>query len=249
MTYVLKEEQLTGVRDVDDQHKHFYALLERSIEIMDLPYAQALREAHVLLDELAAYAEEHFEHEKAYMRLTNYEAIIPHVAEHEKFVEEVKRAIERRDKLNLADLGNIFVFMSKWLDEHILGLDMKLGRAMPKIALTGEFRTGVDFIDRDHSIMLDTAARIVSSLNAGDTAAAAEAADDMREHAARHIAEEERFMVSAGCPDIESHKEMHRAMMAMMNESELPTVEMVRCVTSALTTHIRKVDRKLTARA
>ena len=111
---------------IDDHHKTLLELLDRS-------YWLKLQENNKdeltqLLYELIDYSNYHFSAEERLMIKYNYSNIDHHILEHLSFTDTMmtyeKMMVEDND--NIPD--DVFYFVNKWLLEHILNTDIKMGR-------------------------------------------------------------------------------------------------------------------------
>ena len=64
----------------------------------------------------------------------NYADYLPHKAEHERLVREVKDLQARFKSGSITITVSVSNFLSDWLVKHIQGLDMKLARELEKAA-------------------------------------------------------------------------------------------------------------------
>lgn len=114
-----------GVDEIDDDHRKLVSLfnmLNHSIAEGDAPdYLQAI------LEELISCTVWHFSHEERLMLKYGYEDIAEHKTEHQELINsarELQQKILQADKL----VANEDIeFLERWLTEHILTADMRLG--------------------------------------------------------------------------------------------------------------------------
>ena len=114
-----------GVDEIDDDHRKLVSLfnmLNHSIAEGDAPdYLQAV------LEELISCTVWHFSHEERLMLKYGYEDIAEHKTEHQELINsarELQQKILQADKL----VANEDIeFLERWLTEHILTADMRLG--------------------------------------------------------------------------------------------------------------------------
>ncbi len=120
------ESRLTvGIKQFDDHHKELIKI------ISELRESKSIGENHVylknLLFELISYTKYHFTAEERLMEKHNYQQINEHKAEHHKLTQQVEIFLEEysNGKSNIDD--ELFEFLKKWLFEHILETDKKMG--------------------------------------------------------------------------------------------------------------------------
>jgi len=113
-----------GEDEIDKEHWGLFALIH---DLGD-KRAQGALETSVAatIDALVAYVDVHFEHEERLMRETGYPGLAAHKKVHEalgrrvgEFQADFQRAPENFDYEELME------FLSNWLSQHILKLDME----------------------------------------------------------------------------------------------------------------------------
>jgi len=120
------ESRLTvGVKQFDDHYKELIRI------ISELRESKKSGENHVylknLLFELLSYTKYHFTAEERLMEKHNYQQMNEHKLEHKKLTEQVEQFLERYSD-GTSDLDEqLFEFLKRWLFEHILETDKKLG--------------------------------------------------------------------------------------------------------------------------
>ncbi len=120
------ESRLTvGIKQFDDHHKELIRI------ISELRESKKNGENHVylknLLFELISYTKYHFTAEERIMEKHNYPHLINHRLEHQKLTQQVENFLDlySNERNNLDEL--LFEFLKKWLFDHILETDKKLG--------------------------------------------------------------------------------------------------------------------------
>ena len=114
-----------GVDEIDDDHRKLVSLfniLNHSITEGDAPdYLEAV------LEELINCTAWHFSHEERLMLKYGYEEIVEHKTEHQELIKSARELQQ-----NILQAGNLVAnedieFLERWLTEHILTADMRLG--------------------------------------------------------------------------------------------------------------------------
>jgi hemerythrin len=125
MALIFPEELVIGVAEVDDQHRAFYAHLNR---LHDAMRAHRLDEVLQIADFLVGYARDHFSLEERLMIDAAYPGFPDHLTHHAAFVKEIKRW-----KARLAERGptaalvvELSSWLTRWLGDHIRGVDGKM---------------------------------------------------------------------------------------------------------------------------
>lgn len=121
---------LTGVDDIDAQHRELFA---RIGQLLDASRSRRSREEVVrLLEFLGQYVVDHFATEERLMEALGYPRLDGHRAEHVQFVKELEIL---RHELKSEGPTNLFVIrvgnrVTEWLREHIYRTDRSLGAWM-----------------------------------------------------------------------------------------------------------------------
>lgn len=126
--YELKEEYLTGIEQIDNEHR---VLFEIADEIYQLCINEFVPDKydHItnLIQRLKDYTIMHFDHEEAYMESINYKRIFTQKIQHDNF----KRKLDTMD-LEIVDdnqelaLEDLLKFVTDWLVEHIMETDKRI---------------------------------------------------------------------------------------------------------------------------
>ena len=121
------ETMSVGVKKLDDQHKILIGLINDAYEAI-----QKHDEHHMtkLIEQMRAYANEHFATEEGLMRKHGYPGIENHIFKHAKFNSEVDEF--KKKQFEKTNLSQIFVFLSRWLTTHIMDEDRQYVSYMPK---------------------------------------------------------------------------------------------------------------------
>lgn len=125
MAFEWKEEYSVHIKEIDDQHKKLFTLielLEKSTTTGD--FKSSVNHA---LDELMEYVNIHFETEEYYLKKSNYADLSIHQALHNEIKVEINKKINHiinRDITSL-DVVGLYNFLLNWLEKHILTEDKK----------------------------------------------------------------------------------------------------------------------------
>lgn len=111
------------IKEIDEQHKQLVDMINRLHDAMVAHKGRQVQQE--IVGEMAAYAVFHFETEEKYMRRFSYPEYEGHRQEHGKFAEEVAELKSRVDKGLLVLSLEIMTVLRDWLQNHILGTDMK----------------------------------------------------------------------------------------------------------------------------
>jgi len=123
MVYLVWSEKLSmGMKDIDEQHKHFIDIINMTKDAVD---AGASREAQKkVLDDLVGYGRYHFETEERYFAKFKYPLAREHMAEHARLLEQVISFYNRFEAGEDVAL-ELLAFLKSWLTDHLQKHDMK----------------------------------------------------------------------------------------------------------------------------
>ena len=122
---VWKDEYLTGIATIDEQHRHFFAVVgDLLLKAHRTDLARGDQEG--ALEELINYACYHFSTEEEWMQAHSYSAkdYKAHCREHALFVDDVKK-LRTRMYTGEDIFADLLTFASQWLVKHITKTDVK----------------------------------------------------------------------------------------------------------------------------
>lgn len=135
-----KDEYLTGVEEIDEQHRRLFDLVNGIYDMMRHGRGQeAITEA---LSELFEYTRFHFSVEEKFMADTKYAGVSGHSEEHERLLNQIRDLrCEARDGRIVMSMNEMY-FLKDWLLTHFQGPDRGLAahllnRAIPVIESVG----------------------------------------------------------------------------------------------------------------
>lgn len=117
-----------GNRQIDDDHRHLFALLDKLQDAMRQGKAKAVLAD--ILDELVRYTRQHFSREEDYMLRIGYADYKLHKAEHDRLMAEVGELQKRFNAGALTLSITLNEFLGNWLNTHIMSSDVKLVAAL-----------------------------------------------------------------------------------------------------------------------
>lgn len=266
--YEFKKEYEIGIEDIDAEHRKFFDYIKLAVDAMDLPEAEALQRTRELLDKLIIYAASHFEHEERYMEEHDDPELPVQRRAHGDFTSKVAELSARKDGLRLKDLGEIFIFMAKWLSGHILTLDKMIGKSSGdgKFVMTSDFLTGIDFVDREHTKLFEIIGRVHGTIDDESLHDSFDAIMDilgeLRDYTIKHFADEERYMESIKYDGLEAQKTVHELFIDKVTEIDIQELSdknnddqreylqsLVAFLNDWLVSHIKNMDKKIPVRA
>ena len=126
MSIVFKENLITGIKEIDDQHKELF----NNIDILfdKCQQGKCHEEIEKIMHYLNYYLEEHFKTEETYMKKFNYPDYASHVADHQQFImiyQTIKKYNEEHGITSFLII-QINKLLKNWLLTHLKNEDKKL---------------------------------------------------------------------------------------------------------------------------
>ena len=118
----------TGVELIDDDHRVLIDWLNVVLKAISKGRANGL--ISKALSDLVTYTQEHFAREEQEMQRIDYQDMDAHKAEHAQLLLQVNEMKARLDAGNKIDPMALYNFLTRWLKNHILHVDMKLAKAL-----------------------------------------------------------------------------------------------------------------------
>ena len=119
------------VEEIDEDHHklvNLFNILNHSVMEGDAPdYLEAV------LEELINCTVWHFSHEERLMLKYGYEGIAGHKAEHQELIKSVKELQQKFLQTGKLIANEDIEFLERWLTEHILTTDMRLGSYLAQV--------------------------------------------------------------------------------------------------------------------
>jgi hemerythrin len=117
---------LTGIGEIDEQHRRLVALIDEFYGTMQTTAPQAAMVR--LLRGVLEYTRTHFTTEEGWMRKYSYPGLDAQIAQHAHFVEKVQNITDRFIRGELVLSLELTGFLRDWLSQHILGTDQEMGQ-------------------------------------------------------------------------------------------------------------------------
>lgn len=120
-----------GVDEIDEDHRKLidiFNLLNHAVIEGESPDYLA-----AVLDELITCTVWHFSHEERLMLKYGYEKIEEHKAVHQKLIEGARDLQQKILQADNSIAGENIEYLERWLTEHILTDDLKLGSYLSQV--------------------------------------------------------------------------------------------------------------------
>jgi len=115
----------TGMKDIDDQHKHFFSLINKAHDASEAGAPRSAQKEVIM--GLIEYVRYHFGTEEDYFDKFRYPHADEHKAEHAELIAKVLALSDKYE--NGGDIApELFAFIRKWLIDHIMKQDMKYAK-------------------------------------------------------------------------------------------------------------------------
>lgn len=120
-----------GVDEIDEDHHKLvgiFNILNHAVAAGDAPEYLA-----AVLEELINCTVWHFSHEERLMLKYGYEGMEEHKAEHRDLVDSARQLQQEILQAEKPVADEEIVFLERWLTEHILTFDMRLGEYLSQV--------------------------------------------------------------------------------------------------------------------
>lgn len=128
--FTLKEEYLTGIEMIDEEHKELFRIASEAYNVLKDEFVPDKYDYIVeIINSLKAYTKKHFSDEEAYMESIGYKRMFSQKIEHAAFVNKLEElSLEQMDENQGETLLELLEFLSNWLFHHILEKDKLIGK-------------------------------------------------------------------------------------------------------------------------
>ena len=106
-----------GISIIDEQHKKLFGFLNKTIDARE--HGDNIEELKEVLEEMTAYAQEHFETEEAYMIEFDYPECRYHSEEHYRFFSKTMAYFDRVVNGDYHISNELIEYLKQWLVNHI----------------------------------------------------------------------------------------------------------------------------------
>ncbi len=236
MFFQFTNDCIVGVEQIDVEHQYLFMLMNQLMEAVHGNPGSDTLETYA--DRLIEYGEVHFAHEEAYLEETKDPELIRQKREHTMFLNKM-RALDMMD-LNDEEkrrlLGDTLVYLTKWLYNHILGIDTLIGKVQ-HIAdqvvtqeefclFTEKYMTGIESIDEEHRGLFEIIGNAYRMIESGIMLSdhyddIMSLLDQLEEYTEVHFAHEEEYMEQTGYPKLEDQRRAHAVFLDRLEEKDL----------------------------
>jgi hemerythrin-like metal-binding protein len=115
------EEYSVGIERFDGQHRNYFVLLEKLYRAIQQNRGRVV--IGEILGELYSYSAVHMKDEEDLLEYFKFPGLEKHREEHRRFRRQVREYMADFDNGNTAIALSLFVFMQKWLMDHMAGCD------------------------------------------------------------------------------------------------------------------------------
>ena len=257
---IFTDDCLTGIEEIDNEHKKLFKLINDAyVDLNDKTIDKQIA-CIELLRNLKNYASTHFEHEEAYMKQIN----APELPHQQKAHEAFKAKINNIHLTGLSDenltktASDLLDYMSRWLFSHVISSDTLIGKTKTPFTFTDDYLVGVDFIDNEHRRLFEIMSQANNLIN-DETLfdkydPIIEIIEELREYTEFHFADEERFMLKIGYPNLDKQEVAHALFVSRLNEIDLDNIDdnqddylndLLSFLLNWLSNHIKRMDKKI----
>lgn len=128
--FEMKDEYLTGIKFIDDQHRELFRIAKEAYELlMESNIGDKYDNIVAIITELKDYTKMHFAAEEAYMESIEYKRMFTQKVEHHDFVEKLDNInLDEVDENQVQTLMDLLEFLGDWLAHHILENDILIAQ-------------------------------------------------------------------------------------------------------------------------
>lgn len=126
-----KNDFSVGIKEMDDQHKSFFDILNRLGEVAG--GNKGMEVVGPVLRQLSEYSRHHFAEEENWLKVIGYPGLPFQKKQHEFFISQVTELQDRYSRGDGSIPKSTLEFLRDWLLSHILETDKKYGTFMLEV--------------------------------------------------------------------------------------------------------------------
>ncbi|MCM1091485.1 MAG: bacteriohemerythrin [Muribaculum sp.] len=263
MIYHFTEDCKIGIKEIDEEHRKLFQLLNSAAEFK--AGSGASKDAlNTLLKELRAYAQKHFAHEEAYMEQIGDRELQRQREEHQAFTSMVNDfdIDDIPDSECEAKTRELLAFMARWLYRHILGSDIMIGKSTEQarqddaFTFTEQYMTGIGLIDEEHAKLFEIIRKTNDTIHAeflhDKYDEIIHILNELQEYTRKHFKDEEQYMESIHYDGLANQQIAHEAFVKRLEELNLQEIDenqtdyledLIQFLLSWLSNHILRMDK------
>ncbi|WMC92112.1 bacteriohemerythrin [Kineothrix sp. MB12-C1] len=126
--YEMKDEYLTGIQQIDEEHKVLFEIAEEIYQLCVNDFVPDKYD-HIteLIRRLRDYAAFHFKSEEDYMESIQYKKMFTQKVQHDSFIRKLDSMdLDIVDANQTETIESLLKFITDWLIEHILETDKQI---------------------------------------------------------------------------------------------------------------------------
>jgi len=116
-----------NIEEIDNQHRKLVNMLNQLAG--SLHKGVVNEEIGNVLKQLVEYTRDHFSAEEKLMREIEYQGYVPHKKMHQDLTDQVVVILKNIRNGKKVDVFDMMSFLQRWLINHIVEEDMKIGKA------------------------------------------------------------------------------------------------------------------------
>ena len=228
--FLFTEDCILGIEEIDNEHRHLFEMINQVLDMLNKSsLLDQYQEIKDLIADLENYADQHFDHEEAYMKKIRDPELILQRSQHMVFREKIDEfdvvSVDLEEE-QVQVLRELLEFLAKWLYHHILGSDIMIGKLPPleewmirdnPCEFTDEYLNGIPLVDAEHKALfaiVEKANNLVRSQDMDSTEKIdkiLEILQSLKGYAKDHFHDEEEYMASISYNGLEAQKRAHDA--------------------------------------
>lgn len=119
-----------GVKEIDNQHKKLINMINELNTAIQGGWGKEARKD--VIDKLVEYTRVHFATEESVMSIAGYPDVEAHKKQHENLILMVNDYVKKYEQDPDTSSYDLLFFLKKWLTEHIIKTDKRLGGYLVK---------------------------------------------------------------------------------------------------------------------
>jgi hemerythrin-like metal-binding protein len=123
-TKLVWEDKYNIVKEIDEQHKHLFEIINDLIEIINSQHPKD-EDIAGIINKIVEYKAMHFATEERHFHEFNFEGTLEHEARHREFNQKVSEIQQANQGNAIAFAFALVDFLEDWLVNHLMNMDQK----------------------------------------------------------------------------------------------------------------------------